>query len=132
MLPSVVAPLGGQDEQGSPVRTAEHQRERCPALGQFDALQDLTALGDAHEREPRGNPDRAFGVQADAIRGDALRENAPAGQPAVGVDVEGGERPANDSEMISVRSSGVMIMPLGKWMSPATWRSWPSGVMSLM
>lgn len=32
-------------------------------------------------------------------------------------------RPANDSEMISLRSSGVMTMPLGKWMSPATSRS---------
>ena len=41
-------------------------------------------------------------------------------------------RPANDSEMISVRPSGVMTMPLGNWMSPATWRSCPSGVTSLM
>src|ERR1700733_14133585 len=41
-------------------------------------------------------------------------------------------RPANDSEMISVPPSGVMIMPLGNWMSPATWRICPSGVMSLM
>ena len=40
--------------------------------------------------------------------------------------------PANDSEMISVRLSGVMTMPLGKAMSSATWRNCPSGVMSLM
>jgi hypothetical protein len=41
-------------------------------------------------------------------------------------------RPANDSEMISVRPSGVMTMPLGNWMSPATRRSCPSGATSLM
>ena len=31
-------------KQGPPVRTAEHQRERRPALGQFDMLQDPAAL----------------------------------------------------------------------------------------
>ena len=41
-------------------------------------------------------------------------------------------RPAKDSEMISVRLSGVMTMPLGNWMSSATRRSSPSGVTSLM
>ena len=41
-------------------------------------------------------------------------------------------RLANDSEMISVRLSGVMTMPFGKAMSSATWRNCPSGVMSLM
>jgi hypothetical protein len=40
--------------------------------------------------------------------------------------------PANDSELISVRPSAAMTMPLGNRMSPATWRSCPSGVTSLM
>jgi predicted nucleic acid-binding protein len=40
-------PFGGADEQGPPVRAAEHQRERRPVLLEFDALQDLAALGDA-------------------------------------------------------------------------------------
>src|SRR6266568_9532694 len=47
-------PFGGQDEQGPPVRAAEHQRERCPALAKVDALQDLTALGDAHDHGHAG------------------------------------------------------------------------------
>src|SRR6516225_10285057 len=64
-----IVPLGGHDEQGSPVRAAEHQRERGPVLAEFDALQDLAALGDADHRVIRGaDPDRAFSVEADAIR----------------------------------------------------------------
>jgi hypothetical protein len=41
------APLVGADEQGFPVRAAGHQRELRPVLLQFNALQDLAALGDA-------------------------------------------------------------------------------------
>ena len=59
--------------------------------------------------------------------GDKVRRQEPDGSMAVHA-----EQPANDSEMISVRLSGVMTMPLGNWMSPATWRSCPSGVTSLM
>ena len=85
-------PFGGQDEQGPPVRAAEHQRERCPVLIELDPLQDLAAVGDPHDRGlARGHPDRALGVQADPVRSQVRGEHAPAGQPAVGVDVERGE-----------------------------------------
>jgi hypothetical protein len=121
-------PLGGADEQGPPVRAAEHQRERRPVLLEFDALQDRAALGDAGGREPaRAHPHRAFGVQADAVRSKTLGEDPPPRQPAIGADAERGEPAANDSEMISVRPSAAMTMPLGKAMSLATWRSCRSG-----
>ena len=54
--------------KGPPVRTAEHQRERGAVLGQFDALQNFAAVGDAGYREPGVGPDRAFGVEADAVQ----------------------------------------------------------------
>ena len=85
-------PFGGQDEQGPPVRAAEHQGERCPVLVKLDPLQDLAALGDADDRGLAGrDPDRALGVQADPVGTQVLGEHAPAGQPAVGGDVERGE-----------------------------------------
>jgi hypothetical protein len=84
-------PFCGADEQGSPVWSAEHQRERGPALGQFAALQDFAALGDAGDREPSADPDRALGVEAGAVRSDSPREDPPAGQPSASVDVERGE-----------------------------------------
>jgi hypothetical protein len=127
------APLDGQDEQGLPVRSAEHQRKRCPVLGKFDALQDFAALGDADRRVPgRADPDRTLGVQADAVRAEAVGEDPPVGQPSVGVDIERGqparERLGDDQRPVI----GVMTMPLGNWMSSATWRSSPSGVTSLI
>src|SRR5262252_8831984 len=87
-----LAPLGGHDEQGPPVRAAEHQRERCPVLTEFDALQDLAALGDADDRVlAGGDPDRAFGVETDSVRAEAVGEDSPVRQSSVGVDVERGE-----------------------------------------
>src|SRR5450755_1012752 len=85
-------PFGGHDEQGPPVRAAEHQRERGAVPGQFDALQNVAAVGDAGYREPGADPDRAFGVEADAVRGETGGEDPPAGQAPVGVDAERGER----------------------------------------
>ena len=85
-------PFCGADEQGPPVRTAEHQRERGAVLWQFDALQNFAAFGDAGDREPGADPDRAFGVEADAVRGETAGEDPPVGQAPVGVDVERGER----------------------------------------
>ena len=41
-------------------------------------------------------------------------------------------RPAKDSEMISVELSGVMTIPFGKSMSVAAQRACPSGVTSAM
>ncbi len=76
-------PFGGQDEQGPLVRTAEHQRERGAVLGQFDALQNFAAFGDAGHREPGANPDRAFGVEADAVRGETVGEDPPTRVPGV-------------------------------------------------
>src|SRR5580693_3766589 len=85
-------PFGGHDEQRPPVRAAEHYRERRAVLAEFDALQDLAALGDADDRGPAGgDPDRAFGVGTDAVRAESLGEDPPVGQPAVRVDVERGE-----------------------------------------
>jgi hypothetical protein len=66
------------------------------------------------ENSPVWTPHRAFGVEADAVRVESFREDPTVGQSSVGVgvgvDVEGGELPANDSEMISVRLSDVMTM----------------------
>ena len=82
-------PLSGHDEQSSPVRATEHQRERCPVLAEFDAVQDFATLGDADNRVPaRGDPDRAFGVEADAVRAETVGEVSPVGQPSVCVDIE--------------------------------------------
>ena len=70
-------PFGGHDEQGPPVRSAEHQSERRPVLAQFDALQDLAAVGDADDRVRVGGADpyRAVGVEADAVRAETLCEH---------------------------------------------------------
>ena len=57
------------DEQGPPVRAAEHQRERRPVLGHLDALQDRAARRDADDRAAGGaGPDRALGIHRDAVR----------------------------------------------------------------
>ena len=51
-------------------------------------MQDLAALGDADDRVlAAGDPDRAFGVEADAVRAEAVGEDPPVGQPAAGIDV---------------------------------------------
>jgi hypothetical protein len=126
-------PLGGADEQGPPVRVAEHQRERRSVLLEFDPLQDFTSLGyPDHGKSARLDPDRAFGVHGDAVRCEPFGEHPSAGQAAVGLDVERGElacKRLSDDQRPAVR---VLTMPLGNWMSPATWRSWPPGVTSLM
>ena len=51
------APLGRADEQGSPVRAAEHQCEQRPVLLEFDPLQYFTALSHAdHGESARWTP----------------------------------------------------------------------------
>jgi len=85
-------PLGGADEQGLPVRAAEHQRERRAVLVEFDPLQDFTTVGHPDNGESaRLAPDRAVGVQADAVWPEPLGEHPPPRQSTVGVDVERGE-----------------------------------------
>ena len=85
-------PLSCADEQGSPVRAAEHQRERHPVLRECDPLPDFTTLGHAHHGGSACmDPDRAFGVHRDAVRRQAPGEHPPPRQAAVGVDVECGE-----------------------------------------
>jgi hypothetical protein len=38
-----------------------------------------------------GDPDRAFGVEADAVGAEAVGEDSPVGSPSVCVDIERGE-----------------------------------------
>src|SRR5918994_6228786 len=78
------APLGRQDEQRPPVRTAEHARERTPV--QLDRLQHLAALSDTNAGVPGEHlrPHRALGVEAVAVRPDAFGPYPPVRQVAVG------------------------------------------------
>ena len=66
-------PFGRADEQGAPVWSAEASA-RQSTLGQFDVLQDFASLDDPVDGEPGADPDRSFGVEADAVRGDACGE----------------------------------------------------------
>jgi len=64
----------------------------APVLAELGALQDVAALGDPDNRVPGGgDPDRALGVEADAVGAEMIGEHAPVRQPAVRADVERGE-----------------------------------------
>src|SRR5262249_28562834 len=78
------------DEQVAAFRPAEHAGERL--LLDTDALRDRAALAHAQDlcADRRGDPDRALGIEADAVWYGALerRPDAPIAQRSVRVDVE--------------------------------------------
>jgi len=88
-----VAVGGGADEQRAAIGAAEHAGE---GLGrERHACEHAAPLGDAHAlgADRRRVSDGALGIEADAVRRAVLelRPDAPVGEAAVGLDVEGGE-----------------------------------------
>jgi len=86
-------PLRRDDEQRATIRPTQHAGE-APAV-ELDGLQHFAAFAHAHAALVRhvGIPDRALGIEADAV-GRTVSEVGPHAamvQAAVGRDVEGGE-----------------------------------------
>jgi hypothetical protein len=98
-------PLVDGQEQGSPIRTAEHAGEA--AAIEVDDLQDLAARAHAHAATAPdvAVPHGTLGIQADAVGvvGD-LGPGPAVGQATVGGDAEGGEPLA--SQLLSTLALG--------------------------
>ena len=113
------------------VGAAEHARKAAP-VG-LDDVERLPALGNAHAVLVRdvGVPDGAVPVEAYPIGRCAIAEvrpDAPVVERAVHSDCERGQACRVGLGDDSVESSGVMAMPLPKWMLSATSRPTPSDV----
>src|SRR5690242_8947356 len=73
----VRVPLRGEDAEGRAVEVGQGQRERRSVFGEVDVLEDLAAVGDADDTVAAGlDPDRALGVEADAVRAEVVGEYA--------------------------------------------------------